>query len=74
MEAGAGGIQETEAGPEVPETAEVISATARACAGTPATRATGPVTGTIPRLQSMLPILPLGKFTSNISFGDAIIF
>ena len=62
-EAGAGDIQEKEAGQEEEE--EVILVTVRVFVDTPVTRATGPVTGTILHLQSMLPTLPLGRGLMN---------
>ena len=62
-EAGAGDIQEKEAGLEEEE--EVILVTVRVFVATPVTRATGPVTGTILHLQSMLPTLPLGRGLMN---------
>ena len=66
MEAGVGGILEMAAGLEVPASVEVTSAMVRACVDTPVTQATGQVTGTIHRLQSTPPILPLGRFNPNI--------
>ena len=62
-EAGAGDIQEKEAGQEEEE--EVILVTVRVFVATPVTQATGPVTGTILHLQSMLPTLPLGRGLMN---------
>ena len=62
-EAGAGDIQEKEAGQEEEE--EVILVTVRVFVDTPVTQATGPVTGTILHLQSMLPTLPLGRGLMN---------
>ena len=61
-EAGAGDIQEKEAGQEEEE---VILVTVRVFVDTPVTQATGPVTGTILHLQSMLPTLPLGRGLMN---------
>ena len=62
-EAGAGDIQEKEAGQEEEE--EVILVTVRVFVDTPVTQDTGPVTGTILHLQSMLPTLPLGRGLMN---------
>ena len=62
-EAGAGDIQEKEVGLEEEE--EVILVTVRVFVDTPVTQATGPVTGTILHLQSMLPTLPLGRGLMN---------
>ena len=64
-EAGAGDIQEKEAGLEEEEEEEVILVTVRVFVDTPVTQATGPVTGTILHLQSMLPTLPLGMGIMN---------
>ena len=63
-EAGAGDIQEKEVGQEEEEE-EVILVTVRVFVATPVTQATGPVTGTILHLQSMLPTLPLGRGLMN---------